>query len=579
MNFDTFLDNHWDVFISHICEFHQIESDLIKEFNYELDWISISKNQKLNWTLEFLETYENNFMWHELAWNPGISWSTDLIKKFNKRLDWYYLGRNINLPISEEFIEEHKKKIFIIESNLFLNEQLKKVYNKNLLPALRPRPDYVSIGDLVDINKILKDKNKRLSPNSKVFYENYIQKELSNRSLNEIFKNKFDYSQRYFFMRPIQNDEYGLTPEFVIDGKNPFQHLQNNRNILKINENLVLINGSLQEGKARLLEMPRFATFSFSPILLVSENVKTILEKHNLPEHSFTSVDLKPKRINTNNKFYLFQMNHDTLTKDLDYDKIHFFYRTKDGILDSQATYSDWEKVETSNTKNYSALIDYFGNLRKELKNDVGKSIEYLPSKFVLKTSYDIYSYTVHNKFIVTEHLKNELEKFIPNQIGFRSAQLLKIEQEQELYNQMLNRKFDFEGKINPIKYTNASEDLYYFEKMHRLEETDTLFPNELQKNDEFKEIEQKLKVILPEKFKRNYRKRKIDEGYELLPISEFYIQNEYAERLPETYKSLIFAENGCGDSLGLILDKESDYKLKPQIYEFLHETGEVEKK
>lgn len=545
MNFEDFIDKHWDVFLKHICEFYPLDTELISLFQDELDWTSISKNEQLSWTPDFLEKYEYRFMWHNLAWNESISWSEDLIKKYKVRFAADFPGKKIQLPLKKS----------------------------------KSRIDYVRVEDLENLGELLFNKYRKLSPNSKVFYDNYIQTNLAYTSLRKIFDDKFDYSQRFFYLQPIQYDEHGLTPEFVIDGKNPFKLMQNNRNILKVKDKLVLINGSLQEGKARLLEIPRFESFSFNPVLLVSENVKTILEKYNLPEHSFTIVNLKPKRINTNNKFYLFQMNHDTLTKDLDYDKIQFFYRIKDGILDSQATYSEWKKAKTSNTKNYAELIAYFENLSNELKNDVRKSIEYSPSKFVLKTNYDIYSYTVHNKFIVTEHLKNELEKYLPNQIGFRSAQLLKIEQEQELYDFMSNRKFDFSGNINPIKYTNASEDLFYFEKMHRLEETETIFPDGLQKNDEFKEIEHKLKVILPEKFKRNYRKRKIDEEYEFLPISAFYIQNEYAERLPETYKSLIFAENEYGDSLGLILDKNSDYKLKPQIYEFLHETGEVVKK
>ena len=578
MNFDQFLDAHWEVFRSHICEFHPLDYDLIGKFHYELDWISISKNQQINWTLDFLEKYENRFIWHELARNPSITWTTDLIKRFNKRLDWYYLGRNIKLPISESFIKEHEKRICIIETNVFLTEKLKHVYGKNLLPALKPSPDYVSLEDLEDIDKILANKNKKLCPNSSVFYENFISKELTNRNLNNVFQSKFDYSQRFFYMRPVQNDEYGLTPEFEIDGNNPFKTLQNNRNIIEIKNSLVLVNGSLQEGKPRLSEMPRFATFSFNPVLLVSENVKTILEQFNLPEHSFTLVGLKPRKINTRNKFYLFQINHDTLTKDLVYDKIHFLFRIKDGIIESQSTYSDWKHVGTSIT-NYSDLINYFENSQKGIKDNARKSFELIPSEFALKTNYDIYSYSAHNKFIVTGHLKDELEKHLPNQIDFQSAQLLNIKQEQNIYHLMSNREYDLDGKITPIKYSSASEDSYYIEKKQRLEEMDTEFPDNIQKNDEFAAIEKKLKVILPENFKKLYRKGKIDEGYEFLPVSEFYVQKEYADRLPETYKSLIFAENGCGDSLGLILDKNSDYKLRPQIYEFYHETGEVEKR
>ena len=579
MRFDKFIDKYWDIFISHICEFHPLNEELVDKYNYELIWTAISKNQNLKWSVNFLEKYENRFLWHELAWNSGINWSTDLIKKFNKRLDWYYLGRNIKLPISETFINEHRKKIFIIESNVFLTEQLEKVYGKPLFPALKGKTEKILIDDLSNVGKLLIDKNKELRQNSNLFYDNYIKKEIEGSNLNDIFESKFDYSQRFFFVQPIRNDEYGLTPEFEVDGRNPFDILQNDRNIIELKNNLVLKNGSLQKGKSRLLEMPRFSTFSYNPVLLVSENIKTILEQFNLPEHYFTLVKLKPKKINTRDKFYLLQINHDTLTKELDFEKVHFSYRLKKGIVASQSSYSEWKNIETPITS-YTDLQEFLNNLRKELKNKgMRESIEFRPSEFILNTKYDLYSYSVHNKFIVSEFLKNELEKHLPSQISFRSAQLLYINIEQEQYDLMSKREIDLNGKVTRIKYTNASEDLFYYNKMQRLKEVDSALPENSLKGDEFTNKEKELNIVLPEKFKRLFRKGNIDDKYELLSIDGFYIQNEFADRIPETYKSLIFAENSCGDSLGLILDKKSDYKLKPQIYEFLHETGEVEKK
>jgi hypothetical protein len=39
----------------------------------------------------------------------------------------------------------------------------------------------------------------------------------------------------------------------------------------------------------------------------------------------------------------------------------------------------------------------------------------------------------------------------------------------------------------------------------------------------------------------------------------------------------VVIAENGIGDSINLILKKESDYHLQDRLFEFLHETGEYE--
>ena len=86
------------------------------------------------------------------------------------------------------------------------------------------------------------------------------------------------------------------------------------------------------------------------------------------------------------------------------------------------------------------------------------------------------------------------------------------------------------------------------------------------------------MNVLLPETFKNNYLNERLKiQGYTLLPISKFYAQCEYADRYPETYKSVAIAENGVGDSINLILEKDSDYKLRNVLFEFLHETGEYE--
>ncbi len=386
-------------------------------------------------------------------------------------------------------------------------------------------------------------------------------------------------TQRFFYLRPIQDDEFGLTPEFEFKERNVFQSFQNDRNIIEIPDDLVLVNGSLQEGKARLFDMPRFTSFSYNPVLLVSENIKSILEKFRLPRHSFTPVILKPKKINTKSSFYLFQMDHDTLSKDIDFSKVNFSYRIKnDGCIDSLATYSEWIDIKAS-IATYRDLAQCIESIRKKaFKEDVCNSVECLPSKFIVKSDYDLYSYSTNNQFIITEHLKKVLESTLPDQIEFHSAQLLKIQQNQESYDLNSSKGFDF-SNIKAVKYSNSAEDLFYFDKMNRLAESDEKLPDMSRKTDEFSLIEKQLKLIIPEKFKRIYRKGEIDEDYTLLPITKFYCQNEYADRQPETYKSLIFAENGCGDSLGLILDKKSDFKLKPHIFEFLHETGEVEKK
>lgn len=385
--------------------------------------------------------------------------------------------------------------------------------------------------------------------------------------------------QIFFYLEPIRFDEYGLTPEFQVDGKNPFydtpgQYPDKAFYITDLNEQLILVNGSLQEGKARLLEIPRFTTFAFHPVLLVSENVKTILQQFNLPKHRFDLVTLQPKKIKTDNKFYLFQLDSDNLTRDLDYTKVQFFFRLEDTFTKKGLT--KWKEIEAP-INNYNELSQCLELLKQTYKKDIGQFINHYPNEFILKSNYDIYSYS-NKKIVISEFLKNELERLLPNQIEFDSAKDLNIKMGQGAYRELSRRKFSLDSQIIPITYKSSSKDAFFYAKKERLEKSNIEVPEHLHKNDLFTDTEKALKIIFPEKFKKQYIKGAIGEKYTLLPVLSFYKQHDYSDRQPETYGATIFAENESGDTLGLILEEKSDFILHFQMYEFLHETGEVVK-
>lgn len=188
-----------------------------------------------------------------------------------------------------------------------------------------------------------------------------------------------------------------------------------------------------------------------------------------------------------------------------------------------------------------------------------------------------MYSYSVHGKIIVNQFLKDALEKNFPNHIHFKSAQLLNIKIDQSKYedkkNLVINTKLS-----SRLTYKESEEDKFYFAKVDRLEKFNTQFDVSVSQNDKFSKKEIELNVLFPETFKNNYLNKRLKiQGYTLLPISKFYSQCEYADRYPETYKFVAIAENGVGDSVNLILERDSDYKLQNRLFEFLHETGEYE--
>jgi len=567
MQTDEILTYYWDIFLSHTCEFYQFDKDFIARYEYELDWISISKNKLISWDLDFLEKYEDRFTWHELAWNESIIWDEVKIDRFKKRLDWYYLGRNRNLPITAEFIIKYSKKLFVIEDNCRLTKDLIDKYNLKVLP--KNTFDTQNIKEYNDTDFDMVFNKSTFHHNQKVVYEKVFMPIIKEESLEKIFETKFDYSQRYYFFEPIQQDIYGLTPEFEIDGSNPFNDFRDGRHPFEISQKLTLRNGSLQEGPDRLYEVPRFSSFSYSTTLLISENVKDVLKQYKLPHHLYHEVNLIPKKLKTNTKFYILQIEFDTLNKDLVYENNTFHYSFKDfdnrghGLVEEQIA-------------NHTDLMNAKEKLGK-LYSPIGYDVTIKPSNYLLSTDYDLYSFSVHGKIIVNQYLKDALEKNFPNQISFKSAQLLNIKIDQLKYENKRNLSINTRLSSR-LTYKESEEDMFYFAKVERIERSDTAFDISEIQDDKFSKKEIELKVLFPQVFKNNYLNKRVKiKGYKLLPISKFYSQNEYGDRYPETYKSVVIAENGVGDSINLILEKDSDYKLQNRLFEFFHETGEYE--
>lgn len=568
MKFEQFLSNHWEIFLSHLCQYHPLPIPFLSKYDYELDWTSISKNKNIVWDEVFLQRFEGRLSWHDLAKNESIVWHSSLIKKFKKRLDWYYLGRNKNLPISKDFIEEHHKKMLLIESNVHLTPALITQYGKTLLPAIEVIPPELTETQLQHLDETIRSDNHFNVHTYHNLYSDYILPHLQKQSIDQIFEDLFDYSQRYFLIRPIQNDVHGLAPEFLITGKNIFGQYRKGRGLFKISNKIKLENGSLQEGPPRLYEMPRFSGMSYYPVLLVSENIKRILERFKISTHKFIPVTLKPKKIKTELEYYIFQIDYESFLKQADFSTLHFRqFKKKDWFGKYQK-----ETMEKGAIENFETI----SKLSDKLKKRGFQYSKFIPFEYKVDTEDDIF--TIEGNIIVNEYVVQAIEAALPNQVQFESAQLFNIKVPQAKYDAKLNSDEKQAISLKDSKTTLSKELKYYFEKAKRLEQ-ETMKRKLSIPADEFQDIQRKFNVILPESFKRKYRQHDIDtEEYDFLPISEFYVQNEYASRSPKTYKSLIVAENGCGDFLGLILKKENDFELKQELYEFNHETGEVEK-
>ncbi len=571
MNLNDLINNYWNLFLAHVCEFHPLDEEFISAFEEDLDWRSISKNRVFGWNLVFLKKYESRFIWHELARNQSITWTPEWIDLFKDRLSWFDLSRNINLPVSVEFIERYTKVIRIDEGNKWLTDEIRDRYRSKLIDAIIYESQIMTSSQVSDLEETLKSFG--FSHNQRILYQEFIRPQLEIVSLENVFRRKFDYSQRYYELAPVQTDINGLTPEYRVEGSNPFGVFREGRNIFDISGPLDLTFGPLQEGPDRLYEIPRFSSMTFYPVLLVSEGVKEFLQSLKLPEHRFHPINLRPRKLKTTTRFYIFQLNHDTLTKDLTFSMTWCY--TLGGSTKSPERYQIEKKI--------NSYLE-FETKQKDLQEEAGilKRVTLLPDQFRLKSDYDIYSYSTYHKIIVNEHVKKRFESLFPGQASFTSVQLLNIRMPQDKYDAKA-RETEPPISSGGLNYVESPEDRFYYDKKDRLDKIEVSVPEEFLSKDEFRSVEERFKVLLPYNFKNMYWDNYSDdeepeEEFYFLPLQYFYIQNGFSDKLPETYRALIVAENGCGDALGLILERNSDFRLQDQLFEFNHENGEIEK-
>jgi hypothetical protein len=570
MDFKTFLNSHWERFLTHICQYYPLSESFIDHYQEDLNWRSLSESKVIKWNAELIKKYESKISWAFLAMNSSILWDEQMLSQFKKHLDFYYLVRNPNLPISEEFVTKHLKQLHFTEQNVHLTPALREKYKDRLLPASKLSEHKFTKDDLQNLMTYLNNWPVHYDT-AKDFYDLYIHPNLERYPLEKIFKDKFDYSQRYYFMSALNNDRHGMTPGYKGDSANPFQTYDHFGKLLDIPPSQILefIPDPGSEGPDRIFEVLRSSRLGMYAALLVSENIKNILEKFTLPTHQFCKAAVTAKKIKVTSPFYTLQFELHTIYRDLEFSKTSFVYRTK-----KMSNRTGWENVE----RKLRSLQDVVEtkNVIRDSFNDIGTFVEILPVQFPLSTSFDIY--TLDNRIIVNEFVKEAIESQYPGQVKFDSAQSLKISINQQVYHSKRLTYKPGQHVTTGSPIGELTEDESYFRgKKQRLEETSAKLERSLP-NDLFRQIQIRLNVVIPDHFKIFYSNNKRLGAYDLLPIDKFYIQDQFDKTYPESYKSLVVGENGVGDSIGLILEKQDDFMLQPVIFEFLHETADMEK-
>jgi len=519
MQFNKFLDEYWDVFLNHICIFYDFNIDILKEFKYDLYWNKLAYNQSLEWNDELISISRANKNWiKNLIAGKGRETYHDKLKNLTEE-------QFSNL----ESILDDRSSLFHEYGNLYVNYILPKV-------------------DEIGLEKILRD--------------------------------KLNYDQKYFLMEPVQYDSKGHLNRYKKLNVPAIPPLFDNSPDIALPEIELIEEDSRAEGLPRMYETLKAAYYGY-PNLIISENIKAIIEQFNIPPHYFIPLRLDLKTLTTNLKYYLLVIESDSLLKMADFKNVQFYYKER------QEGYKRHKKkfLKKGEIKNFEDILPY----RRE--NDIRSDL--VPTEYKIQCDLDVFS--IRKEILVSEEVKTKIESYLDNQVHFKSAQL---------HNLRIVRSSNAPIAFSDIEVVQSEnivneEIQFYFDKMEKLENEEFEIETSIVK-DEFYDIQHKLKVIIPESVKEKYRKLKakhrphfhmdsdeydrleeqgieiIDDQLELLEIHEFRHLQEYASMRPETYNALAIGFYGDGDEVGLLLEKDDFFQLQEKLYYFSHDDGGV---
>ena len=87
-----------------------LNEGLIAQFEDKWNWVTLSRNKALPWSLELFERFEDKWYWNGLSGNEALPWSLAFIEKYEDTWNWDWLSQNEALPWSLEFIERFEDK-------------------------------------------------------------------------------------------------------------------------------------------------------------------------------------------------------------------------------------------------------------------------------------------------------------------------------------------------------------------------------------------------------------------------------------------------------------------------------------
>ncbi len=114
-------DNQIDVSYVFYNYFHDIQLynenkltwtiEFINEFKEYWDWNKLSSKIHLQWSIELIRTFKENWNWKILSQNNSIHWDSEYLNLFEEKLDWYGISESSSVLWTEKIIDKYEDKL------------------------------------------------------------------------------------------------------------------------------------------------------------------------------------------------------------------------------------------------------------------------------------------------------------------------------------------------------------------------------------------------------------------------------------------------------------------------------------
>jgi hypothetical protein len=119
--------------------YYPLSNELLRKFEKEVNWSTISQNEKRTWDQPFIAEFSDKLNWEFLSSNPSLPWSVPFLKSFPGKFKGEILTINPNLPWDYDFITQYESfwNIYSLPLNTGIQWTSKlilhpKVIDKNL---------------------------------------------------------------------------------------------------------------------------------------------------------------------------------------------------------------------------------------------------------------------------------------------------------------------------------------------------------------------------------------------------------------------------------------------------------------